>query len=133
MSTPMRLNDHLVHEAEIEAVVQKRSTPKQIEYWAEIGQVVARMVSGSELLSIVQGVSQINVVQNPSSSVSTSDVLKALESDRHDGTLSHSVTQTQVWYESSQEHPGILDRVTASGQRESGQFHEGEFIPSSSN
>lgn len=129
MSTPMRLNDRLVHDAEIEAIVQKRTTPKQIEYWAEIGKAVAHMVPDNELLSIVQGVSQINILHHPTSPLSTIDVLKALEADRQDGTLTHSVTQAKVWYESSREQPGLLDRVMANGKRETGHFRDGQFTP----
>ncbi len=33
----LRLNPELVYEAELDARIQKRTTPKQIEYWAEIG------------------------------------------------------------------------------------------------
>lgn len=129
MSTPMRLNDSLVHDAEVEAITQKRTAPKQIEFWAEIGKAVAGMVSSSALLSIVQGFSHINVLPNPSSTVSTHDVLEVLERDREDGSLYQTVTQAKVWYEASQVQPGLLDRVTANGQRETGHFRDGQFTP----
>ncbi len=40
MATSVRLDDNLVTEAKVYADVCKRSIPKQIEYWAEIGRIV---------------------------------------------------------------------------------------------
>ncbi len=39
MATSVRLDDDFVGEAQIYAEIHKRSVPKQIEYWAEIGRV----------------------------------------------------------------------------------------------
>ena len=39
MATSVRLDDILVGEAQVYAEVNKRSVPKQIEYWAEIGRI----------------------------------------------------------------------------------------------
>nr|BBJ04579.1 hypothetical protein YBY_24280 [Marinobacter nauticus] len=41
MATAIRIDDKLIREALAEAQVQRRSAPKQIEYWAEIGRIVA--------------------------------------------------------------------------------------------
>jgi hypothetical protein len=40
MATSVRLDDAFVGEAQIYAQANKRSTPKQIEHWAEIGRMV---------------------------------------------------------------------------------------------
>ena len=39
MATSVRLDDAFVSEAQVYAEVSKRSVPKQIEYWAEIGRI----------------------------------------------------------------------------------------------
>lgn len=40
MATSIRLDDEFVGDAQIYAKVNKRSVPKQIEHWAEIGRMV---------------------------------------------------------------------------------------------
>lgn len=40
MATSVRLDDEFVSDAKIYADVNKRSVPKQIEHWAEIGRMV---------------------------------------------------------------------------------------------
>ena len=37
MASPLRLNAALIEAAEREGAVQKRSVPRQIEFWAELG------------------------------------------------------------------------------------------------
>lgn len=39
MATSVRLDDDFVSEAQVYAEVHKRSVPKQIEFWAEIGRI----------------------------------------------------------------------------------------------
>ena len=40
MATSVRLDDGFVSHARIHAEAEKRSLPKQIEYWAKIGQIM---------------------------------------------------------------------------------------------
>ncbi|EPJ42986.1 MAG: hypothetical protein OFPII_44180 [Osedax symbiont Rs1] len=40
MATSVRLNDGFVTHARIHAEAESRSLPKQIEYWAKIGQIM---------------------------------------------------------------------------------------------
>jgi len=40
MATSVRLNDSFVTQARLYAEAEKRSLPKQIEYWAKIGQIM---------------------------------------------------------------------------------------------
>lgn len=129
MSTALRLNDDLVREAEIEALIHKRSPPKQIEYWAQIGKLVARSASSSELLALLQGFAKVEVSQLNSEPVNPSDVFAAVESSRSDGSLSASVSNASIKYEASQSRAGYLDRVSSGGVRETGSFKNGEFTP----
>jgi hypothetical protein len=129
MSIALRLNDDLVHEAETEALLNKRTAPKQIEYWAQIGKSVARNASASDLLALMQGFAQVQVNHIPSAPVNPDEVFAAVEQARQDGALRDAVSRSQVIYETSQTHPGLLDRVFPNGRRHSGHFRNGEFIP----
>ncbi len=129
MSIPVRLDDHLVHDAEAEGACHKRSPPKQIEYWAEIGKAVARFSSSSDLLALMQGFAQVSITPRPSIEVPPHNVFDALERDRAQGTLKNKVTKAKVLYEASQSQPGLLDRVHTDGTRETGHFRNGEFTP----
>ena len=129
MSIALRLNDDLVHEAETEALLHKRTAPKQIEYWAQIGKSVARNASASDLLALMQGFAEVQVNHIPSTPVNPDEVFTAVEQARQDGALRDAVSRSQVIYEASQTHPGLLDRVLPNGHRESGHFRNGEFIP----
>ncbi|ELE6601568.1 hypothetical protein RMQ50_004883 [Vibrio alginolyticus] len=40
MATSVRLDDNFVNEAKVHAEAENRSVPKQIEYWAKIGQIM---------------------------------------------------------------------------------------------
>lgn len=40
MATSVRLDDEFVNEARVHAEAESRSLPKQIEYWAKIGQIM---------------------------------------------------------------------------------------------
>lgn len=129
MSIALRLSDKLVHEAETEALIQMRTAPKQIEYWAQIGKSVARSASGNDLLALMQGFARVQVDLLQSAPVNTDEVFAAVEEARADGSLHTAVSRGQVLYEASQSHPGLLDRMLPNGQRESGHFRNGEFIP----
>jgi len=41
MATSVRLDDEFVRHAKVHADAEHRSLPKQIEYWAKIGKIVA--------------------------------------------------------------------------------------------
>lgn len=129
MSIAIRLDDHLIHEAETEALLHKRSTPKQIEYWAQIGRLVTDRVSANDLLGLVQGVAEVRVDFRPAPAVDAESVFDAVEQAREEGTLRREVSRAAVRYEASVGRPGLLDRIFADGRRESGHFRNGEFVP----
>ncbi len=128
MASPMRLNPELVAAAEREGAVQKRSIPKQIEYWAELGKAVERTIDISDIYAIIQGIKKVHVEPVMSAAVPPDDVFDALEKSRKSGRLVEKVTSADVCYEASLSQPGLLDRVNAvTGLRQTGQFHNGEF------
>jgi hypothetical protein len=128
MASPMRLNAALIAAAEREAAIQKRSIPKQIEFWAELGKAVEHMIGMEDVIAITQGLKRIELEDLASSPVNPDDIFEALEQQRSNGNLSQIVSEAPVYYESSPTHPGYLDRVdTIRGTRETGRFVNGSF------
>lgn len=128
MTSPIRLNSALVAAAEREGTIQKRSVPKQIEFWAELGKSVARVMDLSDVFAIIQGLKKVKVEPVTSVAVDPRDVFNSLENKRKSGNLAEKVTSSAVYYEASLSQQGLLDRVNSdTGERETGQFHNGEF------
>ena len=128
MASPMRLDSALIAAAEREAAIQKRSIPKQIEFWAELGKAVEHIIGFDDVIAITQGLKRIELEPLVSKSVDADDVFDVLESRRSAGSLAENITGASLYYEASRKRPGFLDRVnTASGQRQTGHFHNGEF------
>ena len=128
MTIALRLNDELVHEAETEGLLTKRSTPKQIEFWAQIGKAVAHQASGSDLLALTQGLSEIQLNPLPSAPVDPDKVFSAVDRARKNGHLRQAISKARVRYEASLSQTGLLDRIHPDGHRETGHFKNGEFI-----
>jgi hypothetical protein len=128
MASPLRLSTALVEAAEKEGALQKRSAPKQIEFWAELGKAVDGVIDPADVIAVIQGLRKIKVVPVPSMAVDPRNVFDSLEAMRDSGGLSEKVTSSAVYYEASPNRPGLLDRVNSrTGERQTGQFHKGVF------
>lgn len=128
MASPLRLNAALIEAAEREGAVQKRSVPRQIEFWAELGKAVERLIGTADVVAVIQGIKKIKVEPVPSTPVDPDDVFDSIETSRRSGTLGKKVTSAAIYYEASLTRPGLLDRVNAStGARQTGLFRNGEF------
>lgn len=128
MGSPLRLNAALIEAAEREGAVQKRSVPRQIEFWAELGKAVESVVGPADVVAVIQGIKKIKVEPAASPPVDPADVFDSLESSRKKGALREKVTSASIYYETSLSRPGLLDRVnTATGERQTGLFRNGEF------
>ena len=128
MASPLRLDPHLVHQAEVEGRLHKRTVPKQIEYWAELGKSVQQIIDPESLVAITQGLVKVNLEPVVGAAADPDEVFESLERDRNSGRLAAEVTGASIYYEASRTHPGYLDRVGENGARETGQFRNGEFI-----
>jgi len=131
MKTPIRLDENLVQEAELEGRSFKRSAPNQIEYWAEIGRQVEGLITPNELVAIRQGFARLHIDDIPSQSVAVDEVFDAVDVDRMTGALATKITRSTTYYEASQSQIGLLDRVSENN-RETGYFRDGQFVKSSS-
>jgi hypothetical protein len=128
MASPLRLSAALVEAAEKEGALQKRSAPKQIEFWAELGKAVDGVIDSADVVAVIQGLRKINVEPVKSMAVDSRDVFDSLETIRESGGLAEKVTSAAVYYEASLSRPGLLDRVSSrTGERQTGQFHKGVF------
>ena len=129
MSTsPLRLDTALVEAARREGAIKKRSVPKQIEFWAELGKAVEQVLNYEDVFAVIQGLKQIKVESVGSAVVDPADVFNSLEDSRQSGELGGKVTAAAIYFEASRKQPGLLDRVnSATGERQTGRFHNGEF------
>ena len=128
MANPMRLNPELIAAAERAGLVQKRSIPKQIEFWATLGKAVEAIIEYSDIFAILQGVKKITIEPVLPAAVAPEEVFTTLEARRTAGELADNVTTAAVYFEASRSHAGLLDRVDAgTGERRTGRFHNGEF------
>ena len=124
----IRLDPDLIHEAEVEALIHKRTTPKQIDYWAEIGKKISGLLDPGDLLAVTQGIAQLEVKQLVSYPVDAERVFARVEEERASSYLSDKVTSARVRYETDPAMPGILVRINEDGSRDVGQFKNGKFI-----
>ena len=127
MSTAVRLDDQLIRAAEAEALSQKRSPPKQIELWAELGKRVAGSISSNDLNSILSGYAVVKVEPIATTPIDPATVFATVNRTRGDESLANMVSEASVRYEVSNKHPGLLDKVLADGTRETGYFSNGAF------
>lgn len=127
-TTPVRLDSTLLEAARREGSIRKRTAPKQIELWAELGKAVEISVDLADVYAVIQGFKRIKVETIESIAVNPDDVFISLEENRKSGELAKNVTSSTVYFEASQKIPGLIDRVnSATGKRQTGQFHNGEF------
>ena len=127
-ASPLRLDTALVRAASAAARIHKRSVPRQIELWAEIGRTVEKAVSAEDLLAIREGLARI-VLERGSAAVEPDDIVADLERARRSGALADRVCETAVRYQASPTRPGLLERIGADGGRTAGRFVDGEFVP----
>ena len=128
MTIPLRLDDDLVSAAAQVGSIQKRTTRKQIEFWAELGKAVEPLLDITDVYAIIQGLKRINVEPVTSAPVASNDVFNSLENSRKSESFLKKVAPTAFYYEASLSRPGLLDRVEATtGKRQTGKFDRGEF------
>ena len=128
LKSALRLDPVLIQEAEIEALLHKRTTPKQIEYWAEIGKQVSELIEPADLIAVAQGLAQIEIKNKASYALDADQVFNRVEEERGGGYLSNNVTSSRVSYEATPDKPGLLVRINADGSKDIGHFKNGRFV-----
>lgn len=131
MSMPVRLDQKLVRQAAAEAVLNHRSTPKQIELWAQLGQLIAGRLSSEDLLALSQGLLELRVDRVQAGPVATDKLWQQLESDRQSGALATNLKTDRTVYQAHPVHQGYLEEINPDGSRRVGRFQNGRFVASS--
>lgn len=129
MSSPLRVNDSLFHDAEIEGSIMNRSTAKQVEFWAELGKRVAQSVTPSDMIALMQGIAHVRVELPDSRPINPDKVFAAVDKASTAGALGQQITRGGLYYEASKSRPGLLDMVMPDGARLTGRFNNGSFVP----
>lgn len=114
---PIRLERSLMEQARVQAALEHRSLPKQIEYWANLGQKVAQMLTADQMLELMQGFIRIKLEENEPERFDMDDVLGDLESSRKAGTLANRVTGSAVRYGIDPANPDRLVVMDVNGTR----------------
>lgn len=128
MSIPVRLDDRLVRHAAAEGQISHRSTPKQIELWAELGRRIADEVSPQDVLALTQGLKKLRLERVTVTAPDTDRLWDQVDSARESGALSQQIQQDRVVYQASSRHPGYLEALHPDGTKVTGEFRDGVFV-----
>jgi hypothetical protein len=131
-ASPVRLEKSLMEAATIAGQTMHRSAAEQIEYWADLGRKVSKVVNPDTLLEINAGLAQINIKKVKPVNVNPDSVFASLDQKRDSGALSEAIASGSVRYQSCQKTPGLLEQVQPDGTIIPGRFVNGKFIPSDS-
>ena len=126
-ASPVRLQNELMKSAKLAGKLFHRSAAEQVEYWADIGRSVSKMIDPEKLISIKSGLSRINVEPVFVKAVNPNDVFHNLDIKRENAALAPQVTTSVFKYQLSFSHPGYLERIEGESIT-IGQFKNGEFI-----
>lgn len=126
-SNPIRIDRSLFEQAAAEADRQKRSTPKQVEYWAELGQACDGVLSHADAVRLREGLLTLEPCE--SAPVDADAVFATLDAARISGSLRNKVTMAKTIYQVSEDHPGYLEQIEPDGNVIVGQFERGKFKP----
>jgi len=127
-SSPIRLEKDLMTAAQRAALLHKRTASEQIEYWADLGKSVSKIINPETLIAFKSGLAKLTVEKVNAVAVDPGDVFNQLERQRISGELSHKVTSTSFKYQASKERPGLLEQVDDEGNHTLGNFNNGKFV-----
>jgi hypothetical protein len=128
-ASPVRLQQQLMDSAVLAGARQHRSATEQIEYWAALGQQVARVLDPDKLLEVLSGLAALKVVPVAGAAVNLEQAFAVLDRERQSGRLAQAVSSAELRYQASQTRPGWLEQITPDGRRTLGRFRNGVFKP----
>lgn len=118
MSQPVKLSDAIVLDARVTGGITERSIAGQIEYWANIGRAIERLLQGAQALALCRTAaatplsSCLEEVDDPQGRRRVKDFLKS---------------QPYPHYEPAPHGKGLLMRIEADGTRLIGRFINRKF------
>ncbi|WP_420553908.1 TA system antitoxin ParD family protein [Neptuniibacter marinus] len=128
--SPLRLDANLVEQAKLSGKHLHRSTAEQIEYWADIGRSVSKVITPETLLQLYAGLVKVKVEPVDGPTVDPDRLFDILEDDRVAGCLQDNITSSSLKYQASAQYPGMLEQIALDDTVIVGQFENGKFTPS---
>tara|TARA_A100001391_G_scaffold198051_1_gene179191 strand:+ start:303 stop:725 length:423 start_codon:yes stop_codon:yes gene_type:complete len=128
-NTPLRLERTLVEAAEQVRKVAHRSVAGQIEYWASLGQVLARIATPEQITSLQAGIARLHIESPEAEPIDPDAVFGEVERSRASESLAERVTASAVRYQASRTNPGLLEQIAPNGEVTVGTFRNGQFHP----
>ena len=130
-ASPIRLDQALMADASLTASTLHRSATEQVEYWADLGRKVSKLIDPDVLLEVQAGLATLHVEKTESVKADPDAVFAQLDHDRQNGRLSTAIAAGSVRYQASQREPGKLEAVHPDGHIEVGKFVNGQFCADS--
>jgi len=129
-NSPIRLEKNLMTAAQSAALLHKRTASEQIEYWADLGKSVAKIIDPETLIAFKSGLAKLKVEKVNAEPIDPGDVFAQLERQRASGELTQKVTTTAFRYQASKQYSGLLEQLDGEGGCIVGSFNNGKFIAS---
>ncbi|MFC6673262.1 TA system antitoxin ParD family protein [Marinobacterium aestuariivivens] len=128
-SSPVRLDSGLMEAAALAGSTLHRSAAEQIEYWADLGRKVARVITPETLLEVQAGLAKLAVEKTQPVTIDPDALFATLDQQRRSGALQEAIASGSLRYQASREHTGLLEQVHPDGRVVVGEFKEGRFEP----
>lgn len=128
-ASPIRLESTLMDAAKVAGKALHRSASEQVEYWADIGRKLSKVIDPETLLEINAGLVKISLEKVVPISVDPDAVFTALDGARKSGALQVAIKSNATQYQAAAGRPGLLEQVHPDGTVLVGQFQNGCFEP----
>lgn len=127
-TSPMRLNESLVNEAQVVAASMSRTTAEQIEFWSEIGKRVTANLTHAQTLQLMTGSNKVVLEKTPVHAIDVLALANEVGADSLSGSLSKELlAKGQTLYEPAPESGGMLIATLPDGTTKKGHFVKGKF------
>ena len=118
MSQPVKLSDALVLDARMTGAIVERSIAGQIEFWANVGRAVEKLLQAPQVLALCR-----NAAARP-----LSECLESVGSpEGRRRLMDYLETRPFPHYEPAPGSSGLLVRIEADGRRTAGRFINRQF------
>lgn len=128
-NSPVRLDAKLMAEAAQSGLLNHRSAAETVEYWANLGKRISRMIDPEQLLKVQAGALEIDLKETHTQPVDPEDIFTNIELRRQSGGLNKFVSRDKPVYQVCKTHPGKLEQIMPDGAINIGQFKNGRFHP----
>ena len=129
-TSPIRLQAALLEAAQVSGAVQHRTAAEQIEYWAEIGRKVAKVIDPETLLAVKTGWARIIVESVLPADVDPDAIIASLEAGEHFGPMAAAIAKrSPIRYQACAANPDLLEQIDQTGKVVVGEYVDGKFQP----